>query len=93
MHDGPDDVGNEWKRRKKNRNKETTLKLYKKKNKIKKKPGIVFFKLKRTKKKEKDARIFFKKNGLWSERRIDEKHTVPCMLRLIFLDLVCSKDS
>lgn len=42
MHDGPDDVGNEWKRRKKNRNKETTLKLYKK-NKIKKKPGIVFF--------------------------------------------------
>lgn len=32
MHDGPDDVGNEWKRReKKNRNKETTLKLYKKK--------------------------------------------------------------
>lgn len=29
MHDGPDDVGNEWKRReKKNRNKETTLKLY-----------------------------------------------------------------
>lgn len=28
---------------KKNRNKETTLKLYKKKNKIKKKPGIVFF--------------------------------------------------
>lgn len=43
MHDGPDDVGNEWKGRKKNRNKETTLKLYKKKNKIKKKPGIVFF--------------------------------------------------
>lgn len=59
MHDGPDDVGNEWKRRKKKTEIRKQPLNCIKKNKIKKNPELFFFKLKRTKKKEKDARIFF----------------------------------